>query len=146
MFEEGYAETLSVVSIDLESGSADPGRRHRSFFEACRAAGVDLQPIACGGRDDYIRQTREQWTDGANSFALAPGLIFMYARNAATLDELDRHGFSILPAREFTANPEPILTSHARGNRFALTLASSELSRARGGPRCMTMPLARQPI
>jgi arginine deiminase len=146
MFEEGYAETLSVVSIDLESRSADPGRRHRSFFEACRAAGVDLEPIPCGGRDDYIRQTREQWTDGANSFALAPGLIFMYKRNEATLGELDRHGFDIVSARDFAADPEPVLAGHARGRKFALTLPSSELSRARGGPRCMTMPLSRRPI
>jgi arginine deiminase len=146
MFEEGYAETLSVVTIDLESQAADAGRRHRSFFDACRAAGVDLEPVPCGGTDDYIQQTREQWTDGANSFALAPGLIFMYRRNQATLEELDRRGWRIVRAQEFVADPDTYLESHAEGRRIALTLPSSELSRARGGPRCMTMPLARAAI
>ncbi len=143
MFEEGYAETLSTVSIDLSPGSSDAGRRHRSFFDACRAAGVDLEPIACGGRGDHIRQRREQWTDGANSFALAPGLILMYRRNEATLAELDRHGYGIVAVEDFLENPAATLDSHAGGKRHAITLPSSELSRARGGPRCMTCPLVR---
>jgi len=146
MFEEGYAETLSTVSIDLRSKVADPGRRHRSFFDACRAAGVDLEPIACGGRDDHIRQTREQWTDGANSFALAPGLVFMYRRNEATLEELDKHGYGIIKVEDFIAYPTDTLQAHGKGKRFAITLPSSELSRARGGPRCMTCPLVREAI
>ncbi len=146
MFEEGYAETLSTVSIDLESNAVDPGRRHRSFFDACQAAGVDLEPIACGGREDHIMQRREQWTDGANSFALAPGLIFMYRRNEATLAELDRHGYGIVPVESFIDDPADTLDSHARGKRYAITLPSSELSRARGGPRCMTCPLVREAV
>lgn len=145
MFEKGYADTLSVVSIDLTRAN-DLGQRHVSFFDACRAAGVDLEPIACGGSSDFIQQTREQWTDGANSFALAPGLIFLYRRNAATLEELDKRGYGAVRATEFAESPEPVLQGVERGQKYVITLSSSELSRARGGPRCMTMPLVRDAI
>ena len=144
MFYEGYAETLSVVSLDLKGGEDDYGRRHKSFFHACRAAGVDLEPVPCGGEDDYIQQTREQWTDGANSFALAPGFILLYARNQATLKALAARHYKAVPAADFVANPEPVKAAYEAGQKHVITLPSSELSRARGGPRCMTMPLHRE--
>jgi arginine deiminase len=70
----------------------------------------------------------------------------MYRRNEATLDELDRHGYGIIRVEDFIDNPGKILDSHAAGRRYAITLPSSELSRARGGPRCMTCPLVRQSL
>jgi arginine deiminase len=70
----------------------------------------------------------------------------MYRRNEATLDELDRHGYGIVRVEDFIGDPASTLESHAKGRRFAITLPSSELSRARGGPRCMTCPLVRQPL
>lgn len=143
MFEKGYAETLSVVSIDLNARTPDLGRRHASFFDACIDAGLELEPIACGGPDNYIQQTREQWTDGANSFALAPGLILLYARNTATLEALDRRGYQAVAAADFADDPDPVLRRLESGGKSVLTLPSSELSRARGGPRCMTMPMVR---
>ena len=103
--------------------------------------GRTMQFIACGG-DDLIQQRREQWTDGANLFAPRPGLVVGYDRNRTTFDTLRQEGFHVVEASDFldfygdTAVPQE--------GRIAVRLQGNELSRGRGGPRCMTMPLRRQ--
>jgi arginine deiminase len=97
--------------------------------------------VPCGGSQEPIDQQREQWTDGANAFAVAPGVILLYQRNRKTIAELGRRGFRVLPGEEVAAGRHDL---HA--GRAVVTLWSNELSRARGGPRCMTMPLERDPL
>ncbi len=75
--------------------------------------------IPCGG-GSVIDAAREQWNDGSNTFAIAPGVVVAYDRNAATNALLKEHGIAVL------------------------TIPSSELARGRGGPRCMTMPFVRE--
>ena len=82
-------------------------------------AAVDL--IRCGG-DDVIAAQREQWNDGSNTLCIAPGKVVTYDRNYVTNDLLDRHGVTVL------------------------TIPSAELSRGRGGPRCMSCPVNRKDI
>lgn len=77
--------------------------------------------IPCGGDDD-VAAAREQWSDGANSITLEPGEIIVYERNDITNQVLKDYG----------------IKTHS--------IPSSELSRGRGGPRCMCMPLEREPI
>ena len=67
------SETLTVVSVELGEQRRDWGRRRPSLVHALAELGVEFDPVCCGGPGDYVRQTREQWTDGANSLALAPG-------------------------------------------------------------------------
>lgn len=81
----------------------------------------DIKLIPCGG-EDVIAGSREQWNDGANCLAIAPGEVIVYQRNHITNDLLVKHGVKI----------------H--------TIPSSELSRGRGGPRCMSMPFYREDI
>ncbi len=140
-------ETLSAIRIDL-GNRGDWGRRCPSLLDALRAVGVDLEPIFCGGRSDYIQQAREQWTDGANCFALAPGVVLLYQRNDRTAEELSRAGYHVLDADElpFDAETGACAYSFSPGKRYAILLPGEELSRARGGPRCMTMPLEREPL
>jgi arginine deiminase len=75
--------------------------------------------IRCGGKKG-IDAGREQWNDGSNTLAIAPGEVIVYARNHVTNKLLEAEGIKL----------------HV--------IQSSELSRGRGGPRCMSMPLYRE--
>lgn len=79
----------------------------------------DVKLIQCGG-GDYVISQREQWNDGSNTLCIKPGEVVVYSRNYVTNQILKEHGITI----------------HV--------IPSSELSRGRGGPRCMSMPLERE--
>ncbi len=79
----------------------------------------DVKLIKCGG-EDRIAAEREQWNDGSNTLCIAPGVIVVYERNDVTNELLKRAGLKVLE------------------------MPSAELSRGRGGPRCMSMPLERE--
>jgi arginine deiminase len=137
-FIEGSRELLNVTLIDLRHPELRMETRP-SLLRTLKGVGIDLQPISCGG-EDFIMQQREQWTDGANAFCLAPGVIVSYARNLATAEALDRAGYRVLGARQLLDQPDLDLLD---GRKYLIQLEAGELSRARGGPRCMTMPIAR---
>jgi len=101
----------------------------------------DLTFIPCGGQE-RLHQEREQWTDGANVFAVAPGTIVGYERNHRTFDGLRDHGYRVVTAESFLSyyGSSPFRPSQ---EKVAIQLAGTELSRGRGGPRCMTLPIAR---
>ncbi len=77
-----------------------------------------VQMIRCGGNDRIAAQ-REQWSDASNTLAIAPGVVITYDRNHVTNELLNQCNVKVM------------------------TIPSSELSRGRGGPRCMSMPINR---
>lgn len=79
----------------------------------------DITLIPCGA-EDRITSEREQWNDASNTLCIAPGVVVVYDRNNITNALLKRAGLKVLE------------------------MPGSELSRGRGGPRCMSMPLYRE--
>lgn len=115
---------------------------HASLPEGLAAAGRPHGLVACGGHD-RITQEREQWFSACNSVALAPGCIVVYRNNPATLEALAGAGFDILSAEQ-AEHQKSRLTGEA--GRIAVAVDGVELARGGGGPRCMTMPLRRDPM
>jgi arginine deiminase len=142
MILPGGAEEVDVYEADLMGREVSWTTRDDLLSALC-AHGIDLEPILCGGADP-VDQQREQWTDGANLLALAPGLVLGYDRNIRTADELAHHGYAILSDDDLLLGRATLESK--KPVKQAILMSAPELSRARGGPRCMTMPLARDPV
>ncbi|MDY7095360.1 MAG: arginine deiminase family protein [Acidobacteriota bacterium] len=139
--ETGTAESGRVYEVDLEAPELSFAPRE-SLRRALEAHGMPVEIVPCGGGEDLLFQQREQWTDGANAFAMAPGLICIYQRNRRTLEELARRGWRVLTDAQALEDGVELVGQ----GPTVVALRASELSRARGGPRCMTMPLERDPL
>ena len=87
-----------------------------------QALGLDDLVLIPTGNGDKIVAPREQWNDGSNTLAIAPGVVVTYNRNYVSNDILRSYGIKVLE------------------------IHSGELSRGRGGPRCMSQPLVREDL
>ena len=114
-----------LTVYEITPGADDPADLHIRRIDSkledilARYTRTDhVKLINCGG-DDLIASAREQWNDGSNTLCIAPGKIVVYERNDVTNAILRDEGLQVLE------------------------MPSAELSRGRGGPRCMSMPIIR---
>ena len=120
----GIEATLNVFEISLGRDGELVYKDRSAPVEKVLAGtlGLDsVQVFRCAG-GSYIDAEREQWNDGTNTRAIAPGTVVTYSRNEVTNELLEKHGIRVLQ------------------------MPCGELSRGRGGPRCMSMPLVREDI
>ncbi|RDB59313.1 arginine deiminase [Gordonibacter sp. 28C] len=116
----GIMGPLTVFEITPEGDGIkvkETSGKLESILETYMGHPVELIP--CGG-GDRIAAEREQWNDGSNTLCIAPGVVCVYERNDVTNAVLEEKGIKLV------------------------VIPSAELSRGRGGPRCMSMPIWRE--
>lgn len=120
MIYPGVQSVLKIWAMDYAGGRLESMEEMASLEEALRRSlGLEaLRFVETGGGDPLVA-AREQWNDGTNTLAIAPGVVVTYRRNRASNQALREAGIKVF---------------EIRGN---------ELVRGRGGPRCMSMPMLR---
>lgn len=129
----GKATTLITVEGGKISYTEVP-----NMVKGLEMLGWEIEPVVGGGSDPW-EQLREQWHSGCNFFSLGDGKVIGYRRNTKTIEALDKAGFAVL-------NAEDIVSGKVDMNgydKFVAAFPGSELPRAGGGARCMTMPILR---
>ena len=138
--KEGLFADKDTTLISIDGGKISYHRKE-NMLDALKHLGWDIEPVLCGGSDPWI-QLREQWHSGANFFALGDDQVMGYRRNTHTVDALDKAGFAVLNAEDIVADR---VNMHDY-ERFVAVFPGSELPRAGGGARCMTMPIWREDV
>lgn len=132
----------NVVEL-YKSGDKIATKQHSSLKNALeQLLETEFTFIRCGG-EDRTTQFREQWTDGANVFALAPGVIVGYERNTKTFEALSEHGYKLMNQFDFVDEYSDKHFDHNDSGKIAISFQGHELCRGRGGARCMTLPILR---
>lgn len=148
LLEPGGAEEAKVLGIRREQGQTIVDDLDVHLMNALAGEGHPLTPVLCGGGHP-LHARREQWTDGANYVALGPGVVVGYARNHRTAAAMREAGFEVTSPQQYLALLDADFGGDAdalfaSGRRIAVHLVGSELSRGRGGPRCLTCPIWRE--
>ncbi len=135
--KEGLFAGKDTTLITIDKGKISYSQE-KDLLSGLRRLKWDIEPIIGGGCDPWV-QLREQWHSGANFFSLGDGKVLGYRRNAQTIDALDKAGFAVLQASDIVDGKVDMEDY----DKFVAVFPASELPRAGGGARCMTMPILR---
>lgn len=134
-----YEDTLKSDIIKITLYKKDGSKKEFSTLEDFF---LDYNPnmkfILCGNGNETFA-AREQWTDGCNLVAVNNGVAISYFRNTKTALALEKAGYKTVHVTDFlndAPNPDTV-------KKTIIAISSTELSRARGGPHCMTFPIWR---
>ncbi|HZE85319.1 MAG TPA: arginine deiminase family protein, partial [Puia sp.] len=98
------------------------------------------------GNNEFPFDAREQWTDSCNLLALKEGVVLGYDRNDKTVEAFKANGFDAIHAQELIDKMEQGTADPDKMENTLILMPSAELSRARGGFHCMSMPLLRDEL
>lgn len=98
------------------------------------------------GNNEFPYSVREQWTDSCNLLALKEGVVLGYDRNDKTTEAFKQAGFTIVKVKDLLQSIEAGTTDIECIKDTFILMPSAELSRARGGFHCMSMPLWRESV
>src|SRR5579871_5534360 len=98
------------------------------------------------GNNEFPFDAREQWTDSCNLLALKEGVVLGYDRNDKTVEAFKENGFDVIHAHELVEKLEDGSIDPEKLEDTLILMPSAELSRARGGFHCMSMPLLRDEL
>ncbi len=135
--KQGLFSGKETTLITIDHGKVTY-RSVRNILDGLRSLGMYVDPVLGGGPDPWV-QLREQWHSGTNFFSLGDCKVIGYRRNTYTIDALDKAGFAVLEADDIISGKVDMSTY----DRFVAAFPGSELPRAGGGARCMTMPILR---
>ncbi len=133
-------DNVVILEKDGDKITTRSGRSVKHSLE--ELLGWEMTFIECGG-SELTNQYREQWTDGANVFCLAPGVIVGYGRNTNTFENMKRYGYEVVSQYEFVEEYKNKDFNPDANTKLAITFEGHELCRGRGGARCMTLPINR---
>ncbi len=138
--------------IHIVQFNADNPEKHRTFKHLEHLLkDISKNDLKCtepvefiySGNNQFPFDAREQWTDSCNLLAIKEGVVIGYDRNDKTLEAFEKAGFSSIDGKELLEKFESgELTPDKLENTF-IKMSSAELSRARGGFHCMSLPILR---